>query len=95
MNKYKTSGKVQRFPGKYGWFYLELSGSLSKDFRPLLKDSWPALLKASFTINTTNWNSSIMPLKDGPLFIALPAKIRKIENLDEGDNITIHFTIDE
>ncbi len=89
MNNLKISGKVKRFPGKYGWHYVELSEELSADLRPLINSSWPALLRSSFKINKTEWNSSIMPIKNGPLFIALPAKIRKAESIEEGQVITI------
>lgn len=93
MNNFEVSGKIKRFPGKYGWYYVELDRDLSKDLRPLLANVWPALLKAEFRINKTIWQSSIMPIKDGPLFIALPAKIRKIENLDVSNKVTINFEL--
>ncbi len=94
MNTFNVSGDVKRFPGKLGWHYIELNNELSEDLRPLIKDRWPALLNATFTINDTSWKSSIMPIKDGPLFIALPAKIRKAEDIVKGQNITIHFELD-
>ena len=93
MNVFKVSGMVKRFLGKYGWYYVELDEGLSKDLRPLLKDRWPALLNAEFTVNKTVWKSSIMPIKDGPLFIALPAKVRKAEEIEEGQIVTIDFKL--
>lgn len=82
MNTFSVSGKVKRFPGEYGWYYVELEEDISQDLRPLLKSLWPALLNACFKLNKTTWKSSIMPIKDGPLFIALPAKVRKAEDID-------------
>lgn len=93
MNELTVSGSVERFPGKYGWYYVELDEDMSKDLRPLLKDRWPALLNAEFTVNKTVWKSSIMPIKDGPLFIALPAKVRKAEGIEEGQIVTIYFKL--
>jgi hypothetical protein len=93
MKKFRISGVVKRFPGQYGWYYIELSQKLSKDFRPLIKDRWPALLKASFTLRNTSWNSSIMPIKDGPLFIALPAKIRKVEDIKKGKRLSVSVEV--
>jgi hypothetical protein len=87
--KFIVNNTVKLFPGKYGWYYIELDDDSSKDLRPILKDVWPALLKARFTLNATTWNSSIMPIKDGPLFIALPAKVRKAENVNIGQTIKI------
>ncbi len=89
MNIVTVSGVVKRFEGKYGWYYVELDEDMSRDLRPILKERWPALLKASFTVNSTRWSSSIMPIKDGPLFIALPAKVRKAEAIDKGQTVTI------
>lgn len=93
MNTFEISGSVKRFPGQYGWYYVELDEGLSKDLRPLLANLWPALLKAEFRLNNTFWQSSIMPIKYGPLFIALPAKIRKVEGIDVGNKVTINFEL--
>jgi len=90
---FSVNNIVKRFPGKYGWYYIELAEDISKDLRPILKGVWPALLKAEFTLNQTTWKSSIMPIKGGPLFIALPAKIRKAENIDADQNITIEVEL--
>jgi hypothetical protein len=91
MNKFQVTGTVKQFPGKYGWFYVELDESLSKDFRSIIKDRWPVLLGAEFRVNNTVWNSSIMPIQNGPLFIALPAKVRKAEHIKQGQEITVEF----
>ena len=93
MNSFTVVGTVKRFSGKYGWYFVKLDEDLSKDLRPLLKDRWPALLNAEFTVNKTVWKSSIMPIKDGPLFIALPAKVRKAEGIEEGQIVTIDFKL--
>jgi len=93
MDKFEVFGRVKRFPGDYGWYYVELDEGLSKDLRPLLANLWPALLKAEFMINKTTWLSSIMPIKDGPLFVALPAKVRKSEMIDIADKINIKFEL--
>ena len=87
--KFSVKNTVQRFPGKYGWYYIELQEDISKDLRPILKDLWPGLLRAHFTLKKTAWTSSIMPIKDGPLFIALPAKVRKTEKIDVNQIIQV------
>lgn len=93
MNNFSINEVVRKFPGPNGWYYVPLSDELSADLRPLMKNRWPALLNAQFKLNNTEWKSSIMPIKDGPLFIALPAKVRKAENIVEGSNITINFKL--
>jgi hypothetical protein len=93
LNKFKVSAKVKRFPGQYGWHYVELDNTLSTNFRPLKNGRWPALLNATFKFNSLKWSSSIMPIKAGPLFIALPAKVRKAEAIEEGQNINIEINL--
>ncbi|PID99055.1 hypothetical protein CSA80_02980 [Candidatus Saccharibacteria bacterium] len=93
MSMYLVTGVVKRFPGKLGWYYVELDDELAEKFRDRIKTIWPKLLAANFTVNQTHWSSSIMPIKDGPLFIALPAKIRKAEKLELGQTVTIEFSI--
>lgn len=93
MNTFRILGTVQRFPGEHGWHYVELDADLSRDLRPLIKEKWPALPGAVFTIKNTTWKGSIMPLKDGLLFIALPAKVRKAESIDINQHITIEFVL--
>ena len=95
MNDCEITGKVQKFPGKMGWYYVPLQEEMSADFREIVKAKWPALLKAGFTTGKTTWESSIMPIKDGPLFIALPSRIRKAESIIEDSIVTIHFTVKE
>jgi hypothetical protein len=86
-------GVVKRFPGQAGWYFIQLPKDLNNDLRPLLKGLWPALLKARFTLNNTTWESSIMPIKDGPLFIALPSKVRKAEKIDIDQSITVQAVL--
>lgn len=93
MQTFTVTNTVKCFPGKYGWYYVELDESLSNDLRPILNGVWPALLKSEFTLNKTTWKSSIMPIKDGPLFIALPAKIRKKESIEEGQEVKVHVRL--
>lgn len=87
-----VTGTVQQFPGKGGWLYVELPEDLSTDLRPIVAQTWPALLRCTFTTGKTTWQSSIMPIKDGPLFIALPAAVRKKEGIVVGATITVKFT---
>ncbi len=93
MTTFKVTNRVKRFPGKLGWHYIELDESLSEDLRPMLKEIWPALLKSEFRINNTVWLSSVMPIQDGPLFIALPAKIRKSEKIIEDQEVNVSFQL--
>lgn len=93
MNNLTVSGTILRFPGPNGWYYVPLHEDQSKELRVLVKSLWPALLPATLSVGTSMWKSSIMPIKDGPLFIALPAKVRKAEGLAEGQKVTVQVNI--
>jgi len=93
MMSFNVNGHIKRFAGQYGWYYVELNDSLTKELRPLVSSLWPALPKVELTINNTVWLSSIMPIKNGPLFVALPLKVRKAEGLDIGDKIKVSFEL--
>lgn len=91
--QFSIHGEVKRFPGKSGWWYVPLDDKVSEDLRPMLKNVWPALLRADFTLENTKWQSSIMPIKDGPLFIALPARVRKEHPVAVGDAVVIEVEL--
>jgi hypothetical protein len=88
-----ASGTVQRFPGPKGWYYLEFTEEMDASFRPLLRRRWPSLIGIRATAGSTSWDGSILPIKGGRLFIAIPAPVRKKEGLDEGSAITVRFTL--
>jgi hypothetical protein len=91
--RFQVSGSVRRFAGKNGWHYVALDPALSEELRPRLMKLWPALLRASFRIRKTSWESSIMPIKEGPLFIALPARVRAAERIAEGEVVAVTFVL--
>jgi len=93
METYTLSGTVQRFPGHQGWFYLEVGPDLEPLFRPIVRARWPALLGVDCAVGSTRWRGSMMPIKAGPLFIALPAKVRRVEALEVGAFVVLRFSL--
>ena len=89
MDEFTVRGPVERFPGENGWFYVKLSARQSAQLGPLVRSEWPALLKIRCTLGDTTWKATIMPIKDGPLFVALPAKVRKAEAIVVGQRVTL------
>lgn len=83
--------RVHRFEGPGGWFYLPFDEALSEELRPLVAAEWPALLKVSARVGDFEWTATVMPIKDGPLFIALPAKVRKRLKIGLGDRVEVHI----
>lgn len=93
MARREICGDVQRFPGERGWFYLPLSEELCALLNEDVREAWPALLKADCSIGETHWSGTIMPIKNGPLFVSLPAKVRKAEDIYEGKRVRLNMNI--
>lgn len=82
-------GTVKRFDGPTGWHYLPLDVRHSAALRPLVTESWPALLKVTATIGDHAWVATVMPIKDGPLFIAITAPVRKKLGIRVGQALSV------
>lgn len=86
---FTQSGRVQRFDGPNGWLYLPFDEGPSAALRGLVGAHWPALLKVAARIGEYRWIATVMPIKDGPLFIAMTAPVRRALGIDEGDEIAV------
>lgn len=80
-----------------GWFYV----ALPKDHpvQELPRGQW-GFVPIHAKVGDTKWKTSLMPLGDkknkkekSGLFIALPAKVRKREEVGLGDEINISFSL--
>lgn len=80
---------MRRFDGQKGWHYVPFDETTGGSLRPLVEDAWPALLKVKARIAKHSWTATVMPIKDGPLFIALTASARRKLRLAVGDVITV------
>lgn len=84
------SGKVKQFSGDAAWFYIEIpKGKIPSD---IPTNQW-GFSKATATINSTSWETSVMPMGKGKKFIALKKQIRNKEKISKGDTITVSLSI--
>lgn len=90
----RITAKLQRFDGPSGWFYVPFDETFSRGLRPLVTQHWPALLKVRAEIAGLPWTASIMPIRDGPLFVAIPAKIRRKLEIGVGDVVTLDIDLE-
>ena len=82
------SGTVERFPGKGGWYYVEVPKALVPV--GLRKTRW-GFIPAECVLGVTRWKAALLPKGQGRYFIALKASVRKREAVQEGDRITVGF----
>jgi len=87
---YTSTNIVKRFPQKGGWVYVPIDQTYAD--LSITKPKW-GLVPATITIGSTTWKKSLLPLGDGTLFVALSEKIRKAEEIEIGDTVTVIVTI--
>ena len=91
MQKAKThTGTVKKFSGNLGWWYVSVPWTY--DDLGIPKPKW-GLVPAEFTVGKTTWRRSLLPMGDGSLFVALNAKVRRGEDIHEGDVVTIRVKV--
>lgn len=87
-------GKVERYPGPGGWYFVEASKEVSDRLRKLSisevnKVGW-GYIKIRATIGKTSWDTTLFPQKDGkPYLIAIKSSVRMKEGIADGDMVHI------
>lgn len=80
---------LEKIPGKGGWTYVRLPG-VSSDYRGKF-----GTVKVSGTIDEYELLSySLMPIRDGGLFLPVKSEIRKKTGKKEGDKVYIKLYAD-
>ena len=89
----KFTGTVEMFADcNMPWWYVRAPKQLSKPYENLADRG---LIAITAKVGNDSWQTSMMPYGNGTHFIPLPAKIRKANNIQLGDKITIEFDIRE
>lgn len=93
--KYSVTGTVLKWPSDTGWYYVPIKETYETLGR---KPRTYGFLKIKATLGETSWETSLMPAgknKDGvsKLFIAIKASVRKAEGIQDGDRVTITYTL--
>jgi hypothetical protein len=83
---FKIEGEVEIFPQEGGWIYVRVPEEVTDMTRG---HADRGLVPVTAQVGTTTWETSLMPMGDGTHFIALNAKVRRAENIDLGDRISI------
>lgn len=87
---YSFEANVELFPQDNGWYYVRVPSKLTKSLEVLADRG---LIAVTTTVGSSSWPTSLLPMGDGRHFIALPAKVRKKENIKLDDTIKVHFAL--
>jgi hypothetical protein len=81
-----VQGDVDIFPQPGGWVYVRVPHEYTEMTEHLAERG---LVAVTVQVGTTTWKTSMLPMGDGTQFIALNAKVRKAENIEIGDTVSL------
>jgi hypothetical protein len=88
-DRFAASGKIWRYEGPGGWFFLTIDKKTAHGIRFFSEDRTGKLgsVKVRAKIGKTSWETSLFPTKAGEYLLAIKASVRKSEGLSEGDRV--------
>lgn len=91
--QFSITAKIWRWPGDTAaWHFIYVPREISETLRKNFPKS--AMIKCMFTIGDTSWESSMFRNnREHNYLIPIKQKIRKLEDLIAGDEVTIKIKI--
>jgi len=86
------NGIVNKFPGRRGWFYVEVPDKL-KRFLKEQRREW-GMFSIKVYLNKNSWKTKLMTKKGNSFFIAIKKLIRASEGIKLGEKISISFDLE-
>lgn len=88
------TGRIFIWKGPAPWFFVTLPEEQSRDLKAVsgfVTYGW-GVIPVHARIGETEWTTSLFP-KDGLYLVPIKASVRKAEQLEEGDTVTIRLEI--
>ena len=88
------NNKILFWRGPAPWYFVPVPVQESRELKEISKlvtYGW-GVIPVQVRIGNTEWATSLFP-KDDHYLVPLKASIRKAENLQEGDNVTVQLAI--
>lgn len=79
------AGELELLPGVGGWHVLRLGAARSEHLSVAARRG---LVPVTARVGSTRWDTSLMPMGDGTLFLPFPVAVRRAEDLHDGDQVT-------
>jgi hypothetical protein len=89
------SGEVWFWRGPAPWYFVTVPDDGCRRIAAAAPDvtyGW-GMIPVSARIGDTGWRTSLWP-KDGRYIVPVKAAVRRAEEVDEGDVVTVHLTVD-
>ena len=91
---FEFHGKIWFWKGPAPWFFVTVPQKQSEDLKAvsrLVTYGW-GVIPVTARIGNTEWTTSLIP-KDGLYLVPVKASVRKAENLEKDDDVTIHLEV--
>ena len=91
---FEFSGKIIYWRGPSPFFFVTVPGKQSRDIKAissLVTYGW-GVIPVHVRIGKTEFTTSLFP-KDGRYLVPIKVIVRKAENLEEGDKVTVRLEI--
>ena len=88
------NGKIWFWKGPAPWFFVTVPAEQSRDLKAIsgfVTYGW-GMIPADVRIGKTEWTTALFP-KDGRYVVPIKASVRKAENLEEGDKVTVRLEV--
>jgi len=86
--------RIWYWRGPAPWFFVTVPDKQCDDLRAIsgfVTYGW-GMIPAKVRIGKTEWTTSLFP-KDGSYIVPIKASVRKAENLEEGDKVTVQLEV--
>ena len=91
---FEFNSKIWFWRGPAPWYFVTVPAQQSRDLKAIsgfVTYGW-GVIPAQVRIGKTEWKTSLFP-KDGRYIVPIKASVRKAENLEEGDNVSIRLEV--
>lgn len=88
------NGKILYWRGPAPWYFVTVPAKQSRDLKAisaLVTYGW-GVIPVQVRLGNTEWKTSLFP-KDGRYLVPIKASVRKAEDLDAGDKVTVRLEI--
>ena len=88
------NGEIWFWHGPAPWYYVTVPKKESLDLKAILgfvTYGW-GMIPVNVRIGDTEWKTSMFP-KDDRYIVPIKASVRKVENLEVGDKVTVRLEV--
>lgn len=88
------NGKIWYWRGPAPWFFMTVPEQQSNELKAIVgfvTYGW-GMIPATVRIGKTEWTTSLFH-KDGSYIVPIKASVRKAENLEKGDKVTLRLEV--